>query len=118
MGIPITKPKPKSKATVRRAIIPPKLQRAMKSKLSGAGVVKFCVQGSAASSSVINFTPSKLVAVLQVGLPFRELQALQPRLAMPSEKLAPMLGISKATFHRRNGDAGKLPPAVSDRGVR
>ena len=90
----------------------------MTSKLSGAGVVKFCVQGSAASSSVINFTPSKLVEVLQVGLPFRELQALQTRLAMPSEKLAPMLGISKATFHRRKGDAGKLPPAVSDRVVR
>ena len=29
-----------------------------------------------------------------------------------------MLGISKATFHRRKGGEAKLPPAVSDRVVR
>lgn len=116
MGTPITKPK--SKASAPRAIIRRKLQQAVTAKLSGAGVVKFYVQGSAASSTAIKFTPSKLVEVLQIGLPFRELQDLQASLAVPTEKLAPMLGISKATFHRRKGDASKLPPAVSDRVVR
>ena len=66
----------------------------------------------------MKFTPSKLVEVLQVGLPFGELQDLQTRLAVVSERLAPMLGISKATFHRRKGDSRKLSPAVSDRVVR
>lgn len=79
-------------------------------------MVKFCVQGTL--SSVIKFTPAKLVEVLQIGLPFQELQDLQTSLAVPVEKLAPMLGISKATFHRRKGDDSKLPPAVSDRVVR
>jgi putative toxin-antitoxin system antitoxin component (TIGR02293 family) len=81
-------------------------------------VVKFCVQGSATSSAAAKFSPSKLVEVLQVGLPFRELQELQATLAVPSEKLALMLGISKATFHRSKGAGGRLNPAVSDRVVR
>lgn len=56
--------------------------------------------------------------MLQAGLPVQELDDLQTRLALPAEKLAPLLGISKATFHRRKGETGKLPPAVSDRVVR
>ena len=56
--------------------------------------------------------------VLQVGLPVNELTVLQASLAVPADKLAPMLGISKATFHRRKGAGSKLNPAVSDRVVR
>lgn len=113
-----TSTKPKSKTVAARTITHGKLSSVASAKLSGAGVVKFCVQGSAASSTAIKFTPSKLVEVLQVGLPFRELQVLQASLAMPSEKLAPMLGISKATFHRSKGAASRLNSAVSDRVVR
>ena len=85
---------------------------------TGEGVVRFCVQGSAPATKSGRFTPAKLVEALQVGLPFRELLELQTRLAVPADTLAPMLGISKATFHRRKGGAAKLPPAVSDRVVR
>ena len=85
---------------------------------NGEGVVRFCVLGSAPATKSGRFTPAKLVEALQVGLPFRELLELQTRLAVPADKLAPMLGISKATFHRRKGGAAKLPPAVSDRVVR
>ena len=53
-----------------------------------------------------------------MGLPFRELQVLQTSLALPSEKLAPMLGTSKAAFHRSKGAASRLNSAVSDRVVR
>ena len=110
--------RPKSKPSARREIVRRKPRPAAASKPSGAGVVRFCVQGHAASSTAMKFTPSKLVEILQVGLPFRELQELQTRLAVVSERLAPMLGISKATFHRRKGDSGKLSPVVSDRVVR
>jgi len=110
--------KPKSKAGALRLVSHRKREQAARSKLSGAGVVRHYVQGSAASRAGIKFTPSKLVEVIQAGLPFRELLDLQASLAVPSERLAPMLGISKATLHRRKGDAGKLPPAVSDRVVR
>lgn len=113
-----TTPKPKSKASPRRKITHRKRQRVASAKLSGAGVVKFCVQGSHPGSTTIKFTPAKLVEVLQVGLPFQELEDLQTRLAVPADKLAPMLGISRATFHRRKGGASKMPPALSDRVVR
>lgn len=56
--------------------------------------------------------------MLQAGLPFGELEDLQTSLAIPSERLAPMLGISKATLHRRKGSSGKLSPSVSDRVLR
>lgn len=116
MGSAITKAKSRPAST--RTVVPRKRLHNTPPKLSGAGVVRFCIQGSTSLSTAIKLTPSHLVEVIQAGLPFRELQDLQASLAVPAEKLAPMLGISKATFHRRRGDAGKLPPAVSDRVVR
>jgi putative toxin-antitoxin system antitoxin component (TIGR02293 family) len=109
---------PESRVIPPRGILRRKSQPAAAGKGSGVGVVQFCVQGSAASSASPKFSPAKLVEVLQVGLPFRELEALQASLSVPTETLAPMLGISKATFHRRKGDASRLTPAVSDRVVR
>jgi putative toxin-antitoxin system antitoxin component (TIGR02293 family) len=55
--------------------------------------------------------------VVQAGLPVHELDALQESLAIPMEKLAPKLGISKATLHRRKA-SGRLDPGESDRVVR
>ncbi len=75
-------------------------------------MVHFYVHGTAG-----NYTPSKLIAVLRTGLPVRELQDLQASLGVPMDKLAPRLGISKATLHRRK-TAGRLGPAESDRVVR
>ncbi len=56
--------------------------------------------------------------MLEIGLPVRELTDLQASLDLPAERLAPMLGISKATFHRRKGAGTKLKPSVSERVVR
>lgn len=87
-------------------------------KLSGAGVVRYYVEGSPAASTSARFAPAKLVEALRAGLPFGELQDLQSSLAVPADRLAPMLGISKATLHRRKGERRRLTPAVSDRVVR
>ena len=65
----------------------------------------------------LNFTPSRLISALRVGLPVQELTDLQASLKVPMEKLAPRLGISKATLHRRKA-SGRLGPAESDRVVR
>ncbi len=78
------------------------------------GVVSYCVHGP---TGKITFPPSKLVEVLRIGLPVRELNDLQATLDVPMEKLVPMLGISKATFHRRKL-AGRLDQAESDRVLR
>ena len=47
----------------------------------------------------------------------QELGDLQASLAVPLDKLVPILGISKATLHRRRA-GGRLGPAESDRVVR
>jgi putative toxin-antitoxin system antitoxin component (TIGR02293 family) len=83
----------------------------------GSGVVRYCIHGPTAKIIASDFIPSKLVRALRIGLPVEELQDLQASLEVPMEKLAPMLGISKATFHRRKA-GGKLDPAESDRVVR
>lgn len=82
----------------------------------GHGVVSFCVH-HAAENGAAGFSPSQLVEILQLGLPVKELDALQASLAVPMERLVPMLGLSKATFHRRKA-SGRLGTAESDRVVR
>src|SRR4051812_45146549 len=86
-------------------------------KKSEVGVVSYCVHGQTGKMKAGAFTASKLIEALQAGLPVRELDELQPSLGLPMEKLAPMLGISKATLHRRKAE-GRLAPAESDRVVR
>jgi len=61
--------------------------------------------------------PARLIAHIRAGLPIAELDALQRTLDIPIDKLAPKLGISKATLHRRKA-AGRLEPDESDRVVR
>lgn len=58
-----------------------------------------------------------LIQSLKAGLPVNELDDLRTNLDMPMEKLLPILGISKATLHRRK-TTGKLDAAESDRVVR
>src|SRR5437868_9030806 len=107
--------KPRAKKT---AGVAHRVGRFTRRKRSGSGVVRFYVEGSLEKVTRTDFNAANLVKVLEVGLPVTELADLQATLALPAEKLAPMLGISKATFHRRKGAGRKLNPAVSDRVVR
>ena len=86
-------------------------------KKTGGGVVSYCVHGPTGKIVASDFTPSKLIEVLRVGLPVQELNDLQASLDVPMDKLFPMLGISKATLHRRKAE-GRLDQAESDRVVR
>lgn len=84
------------------------------------GVVEVCVRGGARKSNAPmprRFAPSELIEIIQSGLPVGELEALRESLDLPMEKLAPRLGLSKATLHRRK-TSGKLDPGESDRVVR
>lgn len=78
-------------------------------------IVHFCIHGQQAHSK--SFTPSKMIEIIQAGLPIAELDTLQASLNIPMERLAPKLGISKATLHRRKLQ-GRLGPEESDRVVR
>jgi putative toxin-antitoxin system antitoxin component (TIGR02293 family) len=81
----------------------------------GRDVVLRCLLGNPGTGKSI--AASELIRSLKAGLPVRELDDLRGSLDLPMEKLAPMLGISKATLHRRK-TAGKLDVAESDRVVR
>lgn len=58
-----------------------------------------------------------LIEKIKEGLPIYELDALQASLDLPMDRLSPMLGISKATLHRRK-EAGRLDQGESDRLIR
>ncbi len=79
-------------------------------RFSGLGTIRSCVRGPSG-------TPAQLISSLKAGLPFVELEELRLSLGLPLEKLAPILGISMATLHRRKA-AGRLDTAESDRVVR
>lgn len=61
---------------------------------------------------------AELIERLEEGLPISELDALQGALGVPLEVLAGLLGISKATLHRRRGAGHALGREESDRVVR
>jgi putative toxin-antitoxin system antitoxin component (TIGR02293 family) len=82
---------------------------------AGPGVVSICVHGAPRGGK--SLAASKLIQSLKAGLPVRELDELRSNLDLPMERLVPMLGISKATLHRRKL-AGRLDAAESDRVVR
>ena len=82
---------------------------------TGQGIVSICVFGAMGGGK--GFGVSKLIESLKAGLPVRELDELRSNLDLPMERLVPMLGISKATLHRRK-NSGRLDAAESDRVVR
>ena len=81
-------------------------------------VVNYYVHEAPKETAFRDMTTPYLVKELEAGLPVTELAELQHSLDLPTEKLAPMLGISKATFHRRKGTGERLECSVSDRVVR
>lgn len=83
------------------------------SKTRQPGVVNTYVQGSTGKA----ITTTKIIESIRNGLPIRELDALHASLDVEMAKLASMLGISKATLHRRKAQ-GRLDPAESDRVLR
>lgn len=83
----------------------------------GPGVVAHWVPGPAGLKNPKELSPALVIQALRAGLPIRELDQLREGLDLPMDKLAPMLGISKATLHRRKA-AGRLDVAESDRVLR
>ena len=80
-----------------------------------AGIVDFCVYGHSGVGD--RFSSLELIETIKVGLPVQELDELRHLLDLTMDRLIPILGLSKATFHRRK-IAGKLDEAESDRLVR
>jgi putative toxin-antitoxin system antitoxin component (TIGR02293 family) len=82
-----------------------------------AGLVEAWVQTGTMVDPQPGLRAANLIQSLKNGLPIRELDDLQRHLDVPIEQLAPMLGISRATLHRRKL-SGRLDAAESDRVLR
>ena len=82
-----------------------------------ADVVQYCLEAPTGKVMAKVYTPSMLVKSLKAGLDVQELDNLRTSLDLPMDTLVPMLGMSKATLHRRKA-TGRLDPAESDRVVR
>ena len=76
------------------------------------GIVNSQIYGGNGKASAL--PTGKLINMITVGLPVKELEDLQASLDIPMEKLAPKLGISIATIQRRK-QQGQLAPEESDR---
>lgn len=63
------------------------------------------------------FATPHLIEQVQSGLPSTELEALRDFVDLPIDQLLGLLGISKATWHRRKA-RGRLEPSESDHVVR
>lgn len=92
--------------------------RAEKNAEKHGGVVKYYIRKASKEMIFREVAVPHLIKELEAGLSVKELTELQHGLDLPTEKLAPLLGISKATFHRRKGTGEKLKSFVSDRVVR
>ena len=73
----------KSKRPALSAVSQGKKRSTAKAHKTCGGVVMFCVQGLNGSIESKIYSPSKLVEMLQEGLPFGELEDLQASLAIP-----------------------------------
>lgn len=109
--------KPKSKTGAGKAGVGRKTGTAILNKNGGRGIVNYWVHGPSGKVAVKKFAPAEVIERLKAGLPVQELDDLRTYLDLPMEKLFPLLGISKATFHRRK-ETGKLDVVESDRVVR
>ena len=87
------------------------------SRKVGGNIVNFLVRTEPCKTAAAEHTPAQIIQTLKLGLPVQELDDLRSSLDVSMERLVPMLGISKATLHRRMA-AGRLDPAESDRVVR
>ncbi len=81
------------------------------------GLVSSFVSGESNVVSHAQLAPAHVIRETEAGLPVQELDDLQSSLGLSMDKLLSMLGISKATFHRRKA-AGRLDASESDRVVR
>ncbi len=89
----------------------------LKSPKVAGTVVKSCIFGPSGKRSASPPTAAMLIESMKKGLPLAELELLRASLELPMDRLAPLLGIPKATLHRRKA-AGRLDPAESDRVLR
>jgi putative toxin-antitoxin system antitoxin component (TIGR02293 family) len=88
-----------------------------KKSFAWSGIVSTHIHGAKTKSAATLTELPAVIGAVQAGLPFDEVEALRAGLDLPLDRLAPKLGLSKATLHRRKAE-GRLTPSESDRVMR
>jgi putative toxin-antitoxin system antitoxin component (TIGR02293 family) len=101
---------------MKSAALSPK-SRPVRKGFPWRGIVASHVHGRKTSAAQEHQATATVIQAVQSGLPFAEIEALRAALDLPLDQLAPKLGLSKATLHRRKHE-GRLTPAESDRVMR
>ena len=100
-----------------KTIAPPPKPKPAVRRFPWDGIVATHIHGPKTKSAADLRELPAVIGAVQAGLPFAEVEALRAGLDLPLDKLAPKLGLSKATLHRRKLE-GRLAPAESDRVMR
>lgn len=82
-----------------------------------AGLVHGQMNWADTEGPAVKLSANRLIAAVRDGLEMQELEDLRSSFGLPMERLAPKLGLSKATLHRRKAQ-GKLAPEESDKVLR
>lgn len=105
--------KPKPRRVVPRVAAPPIKASTRKAKR----LVERLLAGGDGQSLAAPIEAHELIAAIEAGLTAKDMTTLQDALGVGVETLADLLGISKATLHRRK-DSAKLGRVESERIVR
>lgn len=100
-----------------KTVAPPPKTKSSARGFAWRGIVATHIHGPKTKSAAALRELPAVMGAVQAGLPFAEVEALREGLDLPLDKLAPKLGLSKATLHRRKLE-GRLTPAESERVMR
>jgi putative toxin-antitoxin system antitoxin component (TIGR02293 family) len=82
-----------------------------------SGIIQHYIHHGQAGTGATPYSPQQVIEIVSKGLPFQELETLRSSLGLSLERLAPKIGLSKATLNRRRL-VGRLGVAESDKAVR
>lgn len=107
----------KQAAIVKKSSHPMKVRETMSVTGKTSGIIKFYISHGHAGTAAPSYSPQRVIDIVNEGLPFQELETLRSSLGLSLERLAPKIGLSKATLNRRRR-VGRLASAESDKAVR
>ena len=93
-------------------------KRRMATSPGKTGVVLRCLGSAKKRGRGEGMSTPHLIEQVRAGLAYSELEDLQASLALPMDRLAAQVGLSRATLQRRKKSKGPLSAIQSDRVVR
>src|SRR5260221_12149825 len=103
--------------TAKKTSHPMKVREALTGSVKTSGIIEYYIHHGQAGTGATRYSPQQVIEIVSRGLPFQELETLRSSLGLSLERLAPKIGLSKATLNRRRL-VGRLDAAESDKAMR